>query len=71
MINLVKNIFFLMIKVNSKSYYVTIEPQKQPKMDRNSIMNPFFCPKGKKSLGQRPKPAAGARSWPCVAGHTF
>ena len=42
---------------------VTTEYQKWPKIGTNSA--PFFGPKGKKSLDQRPKPFAGERSSPC------
>ena len=33
-------------------------------MGQNIIIRSFFCPKGKKSHGQRPKPSAGAKSRP-------
>ena len=36
--------------------------QKMPKMGHNNKL--FFCPKGKRSLGRRPKPFAGARNKP-------
>ena len=50
----------LLLKVTK----VTAGHQKWPIMGQNSIISSFFCPKGKKSLGQRQKPSAGARSRP-------
>ena len=50
----------LLLKVTK----VSTGHQKLPKMDQNSIISSFFCPKGQKSLGLRPKPCAGARSRP-------
>ena len=38
--------------------------QKWPKMSTNSAKSSFFAGRAKKSLGQRPKPSAGARSKP-------
>ena len=34
-------------------------------MAKHVNKNTFFCPQGKKNLGQRPMPSAGARSKPC------
>ena len=55
---------FKVTKVTTKSYqgYYWI-----PKIAKNwpkQHNKPFFCPKGTKSFGQRPKPSAGARSRP-------
>ena len=51
----------LLLKVTK----VTTGHQKFPKMGQNSIISSlFFCPKGEKSLGRRPKPSTGARSRP-------
>ena len=54
---------FKVTNVTNKSYqgyYWT------PKIAKNEPKqhNLFFCPKGKKSCGRRPKPSAGARSRP-------
>ena len=58
--------FFLVIVTNvtTKSYqgyYWTPKIAKNGPKQYNKL---FFCPKGKKSLGRRPKPSAGARSKP-------
>ena len=50
-------LLILLLKVTK----VTTERQKWPKMGQNRIISSLL-PKGKKSLGQRPKPSAGARS---------
>ena len=38
--------------------------KKWPKIGTNIVKRSFFSPRGKKSLGQRPKLSAGARSKP-------
>ena len=50
----------LLLKVTK----VTTGHQKMPKNWPKQHNKLFFCPKGKKSLGRRPKPSAGARSRP-------
>ena len=44
-----------------QGYYWILKIDKNGPKQRNKL---FFCPKGKKSLGLRPKPSAGDRSRP-------
>ena len=63
--------FSKLIRLLLKVTKVTTEQQKWPKMGRNSIISSFFCLKAKKSLGQRPKPSAEARSRPAWQAVSF
>ena len=65
---LMLSLVFLFLRYLLKVTKVTTEHQKMPKMGKNCIISPLFCPKGKKSLGRRPNPSAGALR---VAGHNF
>ena len=55
---------FKVTKVTTKSYQGYYWAPKIVKNGSKQHNKLFFCPKGKKSLGQRPKPSAGARSRP-------
>ena len=56
--------FFKVTKVTTKSYQGYYRAPKIVKNWPKQHNKLFFCPKGKKSLGRRPKPSAGARSRP-------
>ena len=49
-----------LLRLLLKLTMVTTGHKKLPKMGQNSIISP----KGKKSLGRKPKPSAGARNRP-------
>ena len=55
---------FKVTKVNTKCYHGYFSTPKITKNGPKQHKKLFFCPKGKKSLGRRPKPSAGARSRP-------
>ena len=54
----------IVTNVTTKSYQGYYWRTKNAKNGPKQLNKFFFCPKGKKSLGRRPKPFAGARSKP-------
>ena len=55
---------FKVTKVTTKCYHSYYWTPEIAKNGAKQHKKPFFCPKGKKSPGQRPKPSTGARSRP-------
>ena len=56
--------FFKSKKLLLKVTKVTTDHQKLPKYGPKYLLKAIFCPKGNKSLGQRPKSSAGAKRRP-------